>query len=130
MFRVLLEFTTDVVSEDQSEMTTTEYREVFMEEFEDQGLDNTEVNCHKCLKASFKFRKVFFFTIHDEFIRLFISYFRICSVTNAIRRDCTIFPSFLKIIAKNVGKKNIMKNTLTIVRQNVLSSSQSGLHLK
>ena len=64
MFRVLLEFTTDVVSEDQSEMTTTEYREVFMEEYEDEGLDNTEVNCHKCLKASFKFRKVFLFISH------------------------------------------------------------------
>ena len=25
---------------------------------EDKGLDNTEVNCHKCLRASFNFRKV------------------------------------------------------------------------
>ena len=30
-----------------------------MEDIEDVGLDNTEVNCHKCAKASFKFRKVF-----------------------------------------------------------------------
>merc|ERR1712227_73577 len=26
----------------------------------DEGLDNTEVNCHKCLKASFSFKKVNF----------------------------------------------------------------------
>ena len=32
----------------------------FMEDVEDVGLDNTEVNCHKCVKASFKFRKVFY----------------------------------------------------------------------
>ena len=25
---------------------------------EDKGLDNTKVNCHKCLRASFNFRKV------------------------------------------------------------------------
>ena len=30
----------------------------FMEDVEDVGLDNTEVNCHKCVKASFKFRRV------------------------------------------------------------------------
>ena len=36
-----------VVDEDVSE-----------DEYEDEGLDNTEVNCHKCLKASFSFKKV------------------------------------------------------------------------
>ena len=29
-------------------------------EYEDEGLDNTEVNCHKCLKASFSFKKVIY----------------------------------------------------------------------
>ena len=38
-----------VVDEDVSEEVN---------EYEDEGLDNTEVNCHKCLKASFSFKKV------------------------------------------------------------------------
>ena len=58
--RVLLEATTDVEAEELMDMTTIPYKEVeFMEDIEDVGLDNTEVNCHKCLKGSFKFRKVF-----------------------------------------------------------------------
>ena len=61
--RVLLEATTNVDDEDLMEVTTPyteeEVEEVeFMEDMEDVGLDNTEVNCHKCVKASFKFRKV------------------------------------------------------------------------
>lgn len=61
--RVLLEATTDVDTEELLEVTTTSYMEdevEFMEDVEDVGLDNTEVNCHKCLKASFKFRKELF----------------------------------------------------------------------
>ena len=62
MCRVLLEATTDVDAESVA-VTTTPYMEEpgveFMEDVEDVGLDNTEVNCHKCYKASFKFRKVF-----------------------------------------------------------------------
>merc|ERR1719422_4850 len=45
------EDTIDVVDEDVSEEEN---------EYEDEGLDNTEVNCHKCLKASFSFKKVNF----------------------------------------------------------------------
>ena len=61
--RVLLEATTNVDGEDLMEVTTPyteeEVEEVeFMEDMEDVGLDNTEVNCHKCVKASFKFRRV------------------------------------------------------------------------
>merc|ERR1712241_1309857 len=59
--RVLLEATTDVDAEEILELTTIPYMEGqdvgFME---DVGLDNTEVNCHKCGKASFKFRKELF----------------------------------------------------------------------
>jgi len=63
--RVLLEATTNVDGEDLMEVTTPyteeEVEEVeFMEDMEDVGLDNTEVNCHKCVKASFKFRKELF----------------------------------------------------------------------
>ena len=64
-FRVLLEATTDVDAEELLKVTTPyaeeEVVEVeFMEDIEDVGLDNTEVNCHKCVKASFKFRKVLY----------------------------------------------------------------------
>ena len=64
-FRVLLEATTDIDAEELLKVTTPyaeeEVVEVeFMEDIEDVGLDNTEVNCHKCVKASFKFRKVLY----------------------------------------------------------------------
>ena len=66
--RVLLEATTDVDAEESVEVTTTPYMEEqeveFMEDVEDVGLDNTEVNCHKCYKASFKFRKVLIIRIN------------------------------------------------------------------
>merc|ERR1712141_731849 len=58
--RVLLEATTDVDGEDLMEVTTPYMEVEFMEDIEDVGLDNTEVNCHKCAKASFKFRKELF----------------------------------------------------------------------
>ena len=61
VFRVLLEATTDIDAEELLEVTTVPYMEEemeFMEDIDDGGLDNTEVNCHKCVKGSFKFRKV------------------------------------------------------------------------
>merc|ERR1719433_1365804 len=61
--RVLLEATTTVYDKELSETTTLHHMEQevqFLEDIEDVGLDNTEVNCHKCLKASFKFRKELF----------------------------------------------------------------------
>ena len=53
----MLEATTDAEPGDMTEMTT-ELVEEFLLEDGDEGLENTEVNCHKCLKESFKFRKV------------------------------------------------------------------------
>ena len=56
--RVLVEATTEIDAEELLEVTTVPYMEEEMEFMEDIGLDNTEVNCHKCVKGSFKFRKV------------------------------------------------------------------------
>ena len=52
----MLEATTNVEIEEMTEITT-EYIEEFLGDGND-GLENTDVNCHKCLKSSFKFRKV------------------------------------------------------------------------
>jgi len=59
--RTLLEATTNVEIEEMTEITT-EYIEEFLGDNEDgnDGLENTDVNCHKCLKSSFKFRKELF----------------------------------------------------------------------
>ena len=56
--------TTTVITEDED--TTENVNEMLHdqddmeheENDEDEGLDNTDINCHKCLKASFNFRKV------------------------------------------------------------------------
>ena len=55
----MLEATTNVEIEEMTEITT-EYIEEFLGDNEggNDGLENTDVNCHKCLKSSFKFRKV------------------------------------------------------------------------
>ena len=55
---------------------------------EDKGLDNTEVNCHKCLRASFNFRKVDI--LHEINVsNLQQSMFRSIFVRNAKLRACS-----------------------------------------
>ena len=56
------EATSTVITED--DVTTEIVTEMLHDEDDmehednDEGLDNTDINCHKCLKASFNFRKV------------------------------------------------------------------------
>ena len=47
---------TDIIVDDVAVVDEDVSAEV--NDYEDEGLDNTEVNCHKCLKASFSFKKV------------------------------------------------------------------------
>ena len=82
------------------------------------GLANTEINCHKCLRASFNFKKVNF-CVHLVFYFIF-HFLRLTFVQNVRNMECLRKKICSQITATNAQDLNTIKSIPIIVRRDAM----------